>query len=151
MLNAWMAEWGRHAKHLILDGMLPKTVRILGLYWPFWRRNERYRQQLMARAKRHYIPGQIWHIPVKYACPVQPSTRGPQSGIPQGKHLTGVGSKRFVEHVKSVLGALAKGRKPRERGKGYKFRKPSASYGEHFGAKNEDIGPQNTYFWNINP
>ena len=77
---------------------------------------------------------------------MQSSIRGPLSGIPQGKHLTGVGGKRFVEHVKSALGALAKGRRPREGGEGYQLREPSAVYGDHFGVKNEDIGVGNAYF-----
>ena len=51
-----------------------------------------------------------------------------------------VGSKGFVEHVKSALGALAKGRKAKESGDSYQLREPSAPYGEHFGVKNEDIG-----------
>ncbi len=75
-----------------------------------------------------------------------------------------VGSKGFVEHVKSALGALAKGRKAKESGDSYQLREPSAPYGEHFGVypvqpflfcltgvKNEDIGLKNTYFWNFNP
>jgi hypothetical protein len=62
-----------------------------------------------------------------------------------------VGSKGFVEHVKSALGALAKGRKAKESGDSYQLREPSAPYGEHFGVKNEDIGLKNTYLWNYNP
>ena len=62
-----------------------------------------------------------------------------------------VGSKRFVEDVKSALGALAKGRKPREGGEGYQLREPSAPYGDHFGVKNEDVRLGNAYFWNVNP
>jgi len=61
-----------------------------------------------------------------------------------------IGSKGFVEHVKSVLGALAKGRKSREAGEGYQLREPSTPYGEYFGVKNEDIGVDNAYLWNIN-
>jgi len=30
-----------------------------------------YAGTLMARANRHYIPGHIWHTPVKYALPRQ--------------------------------------------------------------------------------
>ena len=40
-------------------------------------------------------------------------------------YLTGVGSKGFVEHVKSALGALAKGRKAKESGDSYQLREPS--------------------------
>jgi len=62
-----------------------------------------------------------------------------------------VGSKGFVEPVKSALGALAKGRKVEESGDSYQLREPSAPYGEDFAVKNEDIGLKNTYFWNFNP
>ena len=68
----------------------------------------------MVRTKRHYIPGLIWHTPVKYACPVQSSIRGPQSEIPQGKYLPEVESKGFVKSVRPSFRALAKGGKPRE-------------------------------------
>jgi len=44
-----------------------------------------------------------------------------------------VGSKGFVEHVKSALGALAKGRKAKGSGDSYQLREPAAPYGEHFG------------------
>jgi hypothetical protein len=56
-----------------------------------------------------------------------------------------MGSKGFVEHVKSILGALAKGSKSKEVGDSYQLREPSAPYGDHFGVKNEDIGVDNAY------
>jgi hypothetical protein len=59
-----------------------------------------------------------------------------------------VGSKGFVEYIKSALSALAKGRESKEAGDSYQLREPSAPYGEHFGVENEDIGLQNAYFWN---
>ncbi|MBW1614865.1 MAG: hypothetical protein JRJ57_13120 [Deltaproteobacteria bacterium] len=61
-----------------------------------------------------------------------------------------VGSKGFVQHVKSILGALAKGRKSKEAGDNYQLREPSTPYGDHFGVKNENIGVDNAYLWNIN-
>ena len=62
-----------------------------------------------------------------------------------------VGSKGFVEHVKPALGALAKGRKPKEAGEGYQLREPLAAYGYHFGVKNEDIRVDIAFLWNIHP
>jgi putative transposase len=56
-----------------------------------------------------------------------------------------VGSKGFVQSVKSLLGALARGRKLREAAEAYQLREPSALYGDHFGVKKEGIGPENTY------
>ena len=46
--------------------------------------------------------------------------------------LTGVGSRGFVESVKSILGGLARGRKVKKIGEGYQLRKPSIPYGDHF-------------------
>ena len=40
---------------------------------------------------------------------------------------------------KTILGVLAKRRQSKDAGDSYQLREPSASYGEHFGAKNEDI------------
>jgi hypothetical protein len=62
-----------------------------------------------------------------------------------------VGSRGFVESVKSILGGLARGRKVKKIGEGYQLREPSALYGGHFGVKNDDIGVDNTYFWDIKP
>jgi len=60
-----------------------------------------------------------------------------------------VGSRGFVDRVKSILGALALGRKSIEAGESYQLREPSIPYGARFGGKKGDIGPENTYFWNV--
>ncbi len=62
-----------------------------------------------------------------------------------------MGSRGFVESVKSILGGLAKGRKVKEIREGYQLREPSVPYGNHFEVKKSDIGPENTYFWNDYP
>jgi putative transposase len=61
-----------------------------------------------------------------------------------------VGSRSFVDRVKSILGALALGRKSIETGEAYQLREPSIPYSAHFGVKKGNIGPENTYFWNVN-
>ena len=61
-----------------------------------------------------------------------------------------VGSKGFIEKVKFSLGVTAKGRKSLKTAEGYQLRDPSASYSAHFDVKNEDIGANNTYYWDIN-
>ncbi len=66
-------------------------------------------------------------------------------------YLTGVGSRGFVETVKSMLGGLARGIKVKKIGEGYQLREPSVPYGNHFGDEKDDIGPENTYFWNNYP
>ena len=60
-----------------------------------------------------------------------------------------VGSKEFLEKVIIKLGAIVKGRKTSESGEGYQLREPSIPYNAHLGAENSNIGPKNTYYWNI--
>ena len=75
---------------------------------------------------------------------------GPKSREDKWTNSITVGSKGFVESVKSALGTRAKGRKAREAGSNYELREPAALYGAFFGGKNEDIGVGNTYFWDVN-
>ena len=62
-----------------------------------------------------------------------------------------VGSEEFVERTKVELGIRAKGRKVLDGGEEYQLREPRASYSDIFDTKNADIGPENSYFWKINP
>ena len=62
-----------------------------------------------------------------------------------------VGSRPFVERVKALLGFRAKGREVIEGGEGYQVREEAAIYGALFGAEKEDIGPENTYPWEVKP
>ena len=64
-------------------------------------------------------------------------------------YLTGVGSKGFVEKLKSVLIGSVSGRKVKEAGEGYQLREPSVPYKVNFDVKNDDIGPENRHFWDI--
>ena len=61
-----------------------------------------------------------------------------------------VGSKSFIEKVKSLLGFKAKGRDVIEGGEGYNLREEAAPYRALFRIEKEDIGPQNAYFWDTN-
>ena len=61
-----------------------------------------------------------------------------------------VGSKDFVDKVKAKLGVLAKGRDARKTEAGFQLREPANSYMHHFEAQKDNIGPENSYFWNIN-
>jgi len=47
-------------------------------------------------------------------------------------------------------GILAKGRDATEADAGYQLREPTESYLPHFEDEKGDIGPENTYFRNIN-
>ena len=144
----------------------------------------------MARAKRHFIPGYIWHIThrchkreflLKFArdrrrwlywlyqarkrycltflnyTVVTSNNNNEWIEEYLGSQETGrddkwtrsiaVGSKGFVEKVRSILFGLVKGRKVKESGDGYQLREPSAPYRVDFEAENEDIGLENTHFW----
>lgn len=52
--------------------------------------------------------------------------------------------------MKFLLGGMGKGRKRLEAAEGYQLRDTFAPYSSHFDVKNEDIGVNNTYFWDIN-
>jgi len=60
-----------------------------------------------------------------------------------------VGSREFIERVKSLMGILAIGRKSIEAGESCQLREPSVPYGDHFGAKKGDICPENTHLWDV--
>ena len=60
-----------------------------------------------------------------------------------------VGSKSFIESVKASLGFRARGRDVIESGEGYQLRESPASYKAFFEAENEDIGLENTRFWDL--
>ena len=60
-----------------------------------------------------------------------------------------VGSKSFIESVKTSLGFRAKGRDVIESGEGYQLRESPVSYKAFFEAENEDIGLENTRFWDV--
>jgi hypothetical protein len=60
-----------------------------------------------------------------------------------------VGSKSFVEKMKALLRFKAKGRDVMEHREGYHLREEAAPYKTLFRAEKDDIGPKNTYFWDI--
>ena len=61
-----------------------------------------------------------------------------------------VGSEEFIGRTKEALGISAKGRKVLESGEVFHLREPTVSYNLDFGTKNNDIGGENSYFWNEN-
>ncbi|MCG6535228.1 MAG: hypothetical protein L7F78_11155 [Syntrophales bacterium LBB04] len=52
--------------------------------------------------------------------------------------------------MKTLLGIRAKGRDIIEGAGGYQLREEAAPYKPLFEAKKDDIGYENTYFWNVN-
>jgi putative transposase len=62
-----------------------------------------------------------------------------------------VGGRPFVEKVKALLGFRAKGREVIEGAEGYQVREGAVLYSALFGAEKEDIGPENTYPWDVKP
>lgn len=61
-----------------------------------------------------------------------------------------VGSKSFVEKVKSLLGFKAKGRAVMKGGDAYHLREDAAPYMAFSSAEKGDIGAENTHYWDIN-
>ena len=57
-----------------------------------------------------------------------------------------VGSKGFVDRVKSMLGVRSFGRKSTEAGESYQLREPFIPDSAHFGVKKGTIRNENTYF-----
>jgi len=60
-----------------------------------------------------------------------------------------VGSKSFIETVKARLGFKAIGRDIKGGDEAYQLRESAAFYEAHFKAEKSDIGPKNTYFWDL--
>ena len=61
-----------------------------------------------------------------------------------------VGSESFVEEMKTRLGFKARGRNVVEGNKGYNLREEAAPYTVLFRPEKDDIGLENTYFWDAN-
>ena len=109
----------------------------------------------MARAQRHYIPGQIWHITHRchkreFLLKFSKDRRWWLQWLYEVKkryglviltyavtlnhiHLLVVGSWSFVERVKSLMEVLAIGRKSIDAGESYQLREPAIPYETHFG------------------
>jgi hypothetical protein len=62
-----------------------------------------------------------------------------------------VGSRSFVENVKARLRFRAKGREVIEVGERYQLREGPARYKALFGVEKDQIGPENSYPWNVKP
>jgi hypothetical protein len=60
-----------------------------------------------------------------------------------------VGDRPFIEKVKALLGFRAKGRAIRQSERGYQLREEAGHYKTLFEAEKDDIGPENTYLWDI--
>ena len=60
-----------------------------------------------------------------------------------------VGSESFIKQVKVLMGGMAMGRKTLESGESFQLREVQYPYIAHFGVKKSDIGPQNTYVWDL--
>ena len=123
---------------------------------------------LMARAKRHYIPGHIWHLTHRchkrefFEADSYDQLRDSHRGWVEeylGNGTIGregectdsiaIGSKAFIAKVKMFLGFKAKGRHILKGAEGYHLREEAASYMALSRAEKDNIGPENTYFWDI--
>ena len=64
---------------------------------------------------------------------------------------TAVGSKRFVEATKDLLGIKVKSRRILAEDGSYAVREPAAPYGRDFAPENSSLSLNSTYFWNVYP
>jgi len=102
----------------------------------------------MARAKRHFSPGYIWHI--THRCHKQEFLlKFLKEHQDEWTGSIAVGSKSFIESVKASLGFRAKGRNVIQSGEGYQLRESPSPYKVFFEAENEDIDLENTVFWDV--
>ena len=113
----------------------------------------------MARAKRHFIPGYIWHI--THRCHKQEFLLkfskdryrylgdGAKNRQDEWTGSIAVGSRSFIENVKTLLGFKAKGKSVLEGNDGYQLWEESAHYKALFGVKKDDIGLENTYLGDL--
>ena len=71
--------------------------------------------------------------------------------VREGKwtHSIAIGGEAFIEKTKHELGIRGRGRKVVEAGSVYQLREPQVSYPAHFDLENDDIGAENTYFWDV--
>jgi putative transposase len=75
---------------------------------------------------------------------------GERAGREEWTDSIAVGSVPFVEKVKALLGFRAKGREVIEGSEGFQLREEAADYRALFEAKDDDIGPKHTIFWDLN-
>ena len=62
-------------------------------------------------------------------------------------HLTGVGSKQYVEETQTKLGVKAKGRGIVENNEAYELRESQIPYNHVFDPKKTWLRQNNSYFW----
>jgi len=100
----------------------------------------------MARAKRHYIPGYIWHI--THRCHKREFLLKFSKDRHRWLQWLYQARKRYGLMVLNYF--WAKGRKVIEGFEGNQLRERSAGYDAFFGAQKDDIALENTYRWDIN-
>ncbi len=61
-----------------------------------------------------------------------------------------VDSEEYIEKIRFLLGAMARGKKIIKAKDSCQLQEPSSFYMTHFSSKNDDIEPNSTYYWNIN-
>jgi putative transposase len=70
-----------------------------------------------------------------------------QTRVSKWTESIAVGSERFIEATKSILGIKAKGRKIIGSEKSYELREPAAFYGGNLAPENGHLSLQNSYSW----
>jgi len=72
----------------------------------------------------------------------------PNGRQPMWTESIAVGDEDYVRETKKTLAAMAIGREIAPTNSAYALRETRFPYGVHFDAKNNDLRPRNTFYWN---
>ena len=127
-----------HIHLMVLDNgareTIPRSIQLLA---------SRVGQEYNKRKKRK---GAFWEASCKQRVDEEIATMN-QTRDSKWTESIAVGSERFIDATKNLLGIKEKGRKIIGSGKSYKLREPSAPYGVNFTPENDHLSLQNAYFW----
>ena len=114
----------------------------------------------MARAKRHYVPDQIWHITQrchKLRSFTSAHWKWVQAALEnidamresRWTESIAVGSSPFIERIKHAMGAMAKGRSIQPTEGSFELREAPSAYNSILDPNNRDIGPKKAFYSNL--
>jgi len=112
----------------------------------------------MARAKRHYIPGQIWHITHRchkreFLLKFAKDRRRWLQWLFEARRRYGLSVLNYTvtsNHIHLLVADDKSRGVILEAGESFQLKEVQYPYIAHFGAKKSEIGAQNTYVWDQN-
>jgi hypothetical protein len=107
----------------------------------------------MARAKRHYLPGHVWHLTHRchkkeFLLKFARDRRRWLQWLFEAKKRYGL---CILNYIKEKLGIRAKGRKVEGSRDLYHLRETQVAYNSNFNPENDVLSAKNTYFWRNSP